>query len=466
MGIFKAYDIRGLVPKELDEALAERIGYAFARVLGGKRYVVGRDMRVSSPSLAAAAIRGILKAGANVVDIGLTSTPMNYFAVGHLGVDGGLAVTASHNPKEYNGFKASRDQAKPVSYDTGIGEIERLALEGPHEPAPEPGHSPAPEPGHSPAPEPGHSMELSILDDYLEHVLSFASNLRPLRVAVDAGNGAAGIVVPRLFERLSNIELVPLCMEPDGTFPNHEANPLVEENLADLRAKVVAEGCELGVAYDGDADRVAFVDETGARVPCDLATALLAREALERHRGKAVVYDLRSSWVVAEEIRAAGGVPVRERVGHSFIKAALREHDGILGGELSGHYYFAENFFADSGDIALVKILNLMSREGRKLSALVKPLRRYRSSGEINFVVEDKDGVIERLERLFRDGQIDRADGITVQYDDWWFNVRKSNTEPLLRLNLEAKTLQRFQAGKARLLEILGTPVGEGGGRH
>jgi phosphomannomutase len=448
MGIFKAYDIRGVYPNELDEAQAERIGFAFAKTLGGKRYVVGRDMRVSSPSLAAAAIRGILKAGANVVDIGLTSTPMNYFAVGHMGVDGGLAVTASHNPGQYNGFKASRDQAKPMSYDTGLREIEQLALEGTHDPAPEP----------------GQAMEVSVLDDYVEHVLAFAANLRPLRIAVDAGNGAAGVVVPKLFERLSNTELVPLFMEPDGTFPNHAANPLVDENVADLRAKVVEEGCDLGVAYDGDADRVAFVDETGRRVPSDLVTALLAREALERHRGKAVVYDLRSSWVVAEEIRAAGGIPVRERVGHSFIKAALREHDAILGGEVSGHYYFAENFFADSGDIALLKVLNLMCREGRKLSALVKPLRRYRSTGEVNFVVEDKDELLERLVRLFRDGQVDRADGVTVQYDDWWFNVRKSNTEPLVRLNLEAKTLQRLQAGKARLLEILGTPVSSGGG--
>jgi phosphomannomutase len=448
MSVFKAYDIRGVYPDELDEALAERIGYAFARVLGGSRYVVGRDMRLSSPSLAAAAIRGIVKAGANVVDIGLTSTPMNYFAVGHLGVDGGLAVTASHNPARYNGFKASRDQAKPMSYETGLADVERLALEGSHEPAATP----------------GTVMEVSILDDYVEHVLAFASNLRPLRVAVDAGNGAAGIVVPKLFSRLSNLDLVPLCMEPDGRFPNHEANPLVDENVADLRAKVVEEGCELGVAFDGDADRVAFVDENGARVPSDLVTALLAKEALETHRGKAVVYDLRSSWVVAEEIRAAGGRPIRERVGHSFIKAALREHDGILGGELSGHYYFAENFFADSGDIAMLKVLNLMCREGRKLSALVKPLRRYRATGEVNFVVEDKDGLIERLERLFRDGQVDRADGVTVQFDDWWFNVRKSNTEPLLRLNLEAKTEPRLRAAKARLLEILGTPVG--GGEH
>ncbi len=446
MGIFKAYDVRGVFPAEIDEAMAERIGAAVASVIGGPRLVVGRDMRLSSPSISAALVRGILTAGVHVVDIGLVTTPMTYFAVSHLGADGGVMVTASHNPKQYNGMKLCRDQAKPVSYDTGLSEIERLALSGPV----------------APVAAPGSATEMSILDDYVEHVLAFATNLRPLRVAVDAGNGAAGIVIPALFRRLSNLELVPLCMEPDGTFPNHDANPLVEENVADLKARVVEDGCELGVAYDGDADRVAFVDENGSRVPSDVVTALLAREALREHRGKAVVYDLRSSWVVPEEIKAAGGRPVRERVGHSFIKAALRENEGIFGGELSGHYYFAENSYADSGDIALLKLLSLMCHEGRKLSALVKPLKRYAATGELNFVVEDKDSVIERLERLFRDGHVDRLDGVTVQFEDWWFNVRKSNTEPLLRLNLEAKTPQRLATARARLLEILGPPVASG----
>jgi phosphomannomutase len=263
--------------------------------------------------------------------------------------------------------------------------------------------------------------------------------------------------VARLFEHL-DCELVPLYIELDGTFPNHEANPLKEENLVDLKAAVLEKKADLGVAYDGDADRSAFVDEKGQTVPCDLMTALLARQMLQGNPGRAVLYDLRSSWVVAEEIERAGGRPVRERVGHSFMKATLRREDAIFGGELSGHYYFAENFFADSADIAVVQLLNLMRSSGRKLSALIEPLKRYSATGEINFVVEDADLAMKKIEETFADGKIDHLDGITVQYPDWWFNVRKSNTEPLVRLNLEARDPRRLATARERLMALLGQP--------
>jgi len=441
MSVFKAYDIRGIYGKELDEDLARKIGHAFVTLLGGKRFVVGRDMRTSAPSIAKAVSDGINVAGGDVIDIGLVTTPMVYFAIGHLEADGGLAVTASHNPAEYIGFKLSRDQARPISRDTGIADIERMVGEP-----------------QAAAPTPGSVEQRDITEEYLEHVLAFRKGEpRRLRVVVDAGNGAAGVVVARLFEHL-DCELVPLYLELDGTFPNHEANPLKEENLVDLKAAVLEKKADLGVAYDGDADRSAFVDEKGQTVPCDLMTALLARQMLQGNPGRAVLYDLRSSWVVAEEIERAGGRPVRERVGHSFMKATLRREDAIFGGELSGHYYFAENFFADSADIAVVQLLNLMRSSGRKLSALIEPLKRYSATGEINFVVEDADLAMKKIEETFADGKIDHLDGITVQYPDWWFNVRKSNTEPLVRLNLEARDPRRLATARERLMALLGQP--------
>lgn len=440
MSVFKAYDIRGIYPDELNEELARRIGYAFATFLAGRRFVVGRDMRTSAEPVARAAAEGMMAAGANVIDIGMVTTPMSYFAIGHLGTDGGVCTTASHNPAQYIGFKLSRAEAKPMSRDTGIADLERLVDEPQPEVAPR-----------------GHLEERDLLEDYLKHVLSFKGELRKLRVVVDAGNGTAGVTVPALFEQLP-CDLIPLYMEPDGSFPNHEANPLKEENLEDLKRAVLEHNADLGVAYDGDADRAAFVDEKATTVPCDLVTALIAREALRDHPGRAVVYDLRSSWVVPEEVEKAGGKPVRDRVGHSFMKATLRRENGLFGGELSGHYYFADNFFSDSADIAVLRILSLMSREGKKLSALIQPLRRYFPTGEINFVVEDKDGAIQKLAETFSDGKIDYLDGITVQYDDWWFNVRKSNTEPLLRLNLEAKTRDGMHRGRDRVMALLGDP--------
>ncbi len=441
MGIFKAYDIRGIYGREIDLLLAERIGRAYVEFLGPGRIVVSRDMRESGPEVQAAFVRGATAGGADVVDIGEASTPMNYFAIGHYGFDGGVQVTASHNPAEYTGFKMSRAEAVPISGDTGIQTIEALVRGGP-----------LPD-----APSRGSVSALDIREDYVRHVLSFAGEIEPLKVAVDAANGMGGLEVELIFPHLP-VELVPLYLERDGTFPHHEPNPLRAVNQRDLIAKVRETGADLGVGLDGDADRACFVDERGEIVTNDLITALLAMEVLPRHPGP-VVYDLRSSRVVAEVIREYGGEPIRERVGHAFLKARMRETGAVFGGEFSGHYYFRENYCADSSIIAVLKVLNLLSRRGRPFSGLLAPLRKYRMTGEINFEVEDKDAKIRELAAAFSDGEVDFLDGITVQYDDWWFNVRKSNTEPLLRLNLEGMTDEAFEAGKRRVMEILGTPV-------
>lgn len=441
MGIFKAYDIRGKVPAELDEALARKIGSATARFLRARTLVVGRDVRLSSPSIAAAAAEGICDAGCDVVDIGLCTTPMTYFAVGRYGYDGAAMTTASHNPPEYNGFKISREKAVPLSEDTGIRDIERLVRSG----------------DLAPALRRGTRTSRDIRADYVRHVLSFARDIRPLKIVVDTANGCVGTIFQDVAKALP-LQIVPLFFEPDGRFPNHEPNPLKEENLSALKAKLREERADLGAAFDGDGDRCMFVDETGVRAPNDLLTALIARDFLSRRPGAAVVYDLRSSWVVREEIERAGGKPIRERVGHAFIKGTMRKHDAVVGGELSGHYYFGDNFFADSGLIAFISILNVISASGGPLSRLIAPLRRYEATGEVNFHVEDKDGKIAELRRAFADGRHDDLDGITVEYPDWWFNVRKSNTEPLLRLNLEARTGKGLVQAREKLLAILGKP--------
>lgn len=423
MGIFKAYDVRGVVPEDFNEEIACRVGNAFARFLKARTIVVGRDMRISSPGIAAAVRRGIREAGVEVVDIGLCSTPALYFADGKGGYGGAVMVTASHNPARYNGLKFCREDAIPLSYETGIGEIEEIFRKG----------------EVFQAPRPGRESEREITGEYLDHVLSFSQYIRPLTVAVDAGNGMAGKYLPDLFKRLP-CRLVPLYLEPDGRFPHHEADPLKEENLADLKRLVVESGADLGAAFDGDGDRVAFVDEKGRTISNDLTTALIARETLERRPGSTVIYDLRSSLVVAEEIGKAGGKALESRVGHSYIKALMREENAVFAGELSGHYYFRANFFADNAEIALVKILNLLSSRAEPLSKIVEPLCRYSATGEINFPVDDPDARIEALAEKFSDGEVYFLDGVSVRWPDRWFNVRKSNTEPLLRLNLEAPT--------------------------
>jgi len=448
-GIFKAYDVRGIVPTELDETIARKIGLAFQHVLddedraNGNTVVVSRDMRSHSPGLATALIEGLTEGGLDVLDIGLATTPMNYFAIGHTKAAGGVQVTASHNPAQYNGFKFSRHGARPVSGDHGISLMEAKVASG----------------DLPRAERTGNVSTGNIFEDYRSHILSFLRHResRRLKVAVDAANGMSTLYKPILEEM--GIELVPLYFGMDGSFPNHEANPLKEENLHDLMRLVQESGADLGVEFDGDADRSAFIDERGTPIGSDLVTALIGGELLEREPGKAVLYDLRSSRAVHEYIEEKGGIPVRERVGHSFMKATLRNRNGIFGGELAGHYYFRDNYYADSALLAVVEVLNLLRETGKPLSELVQPLRRYAKSPEINFEVEDKQGKMDELARRYADAQIDHLDGITISYPDWWANVRPSNTEPFLRLVLEARTPEELAKHREELIGILGQPA-------
>jgi len=448
-GIFKAYDIRGTYPGQVNEKIAFQVGYWYLDLLDdedlgrGPVIVVSRDMRSHSESLAGALKSGLRARGIAVIDIGLADTPMNYFAIGHLGASGGIQVTASHNPAEYNGFKMSRRDAIPVSRDTGIAKLEELV-----------GASTV----FTELPPQAGEERREVYDAYADHVVGHLELHEPrLKVAADAANGMGSTYRP-ILDRL-NIELVPLYFKLDGSFPNHEANPLKQENLADIEAAVRREGCDFGVAFDGDGDRAMFIDEQGRAIPADKITGLLAPRFIRLQPGAAIVYDLRSSWATKEAIEEAGGKAVRERVGHSFMKATMRKLDSPFGGELAGHFYYRSNYTADSSLITVVQILNELREQGKRLSELVAPLFRYSATGEINFKVEDKEGMIRRLAEIFSDGEIDYLDGITVQYADWWFNVRPSNTEPLLRLVLEARTTELMEARKARLLEILGDPV-------
>jgi phosphomannomutase len=450
-GIFKAYDVRGIYPSEIDEGIARAIGRAFRTALddddfahGGETIVVSRDMRPSSGPLADALVDGLTEAGLDVVDIGLATTPMNYFAIGRLRAAGGIQVTASHNPAKYNGLKFSKHEARPVSGDHGIPLIERKVASG----------------DLPTAARRGSVRTADVFAEYRRHVLSFLrrpNQARRLRVVVDAANGMATTELP-IFEAMG-LELVPLYFELDGTFPNHEANPLKLENLRDLEAKVLECEADLGVSCDGDFDRAAFVDERGRPIGSDLVTALIGGELLGREPGQHVLYDLRSSRAVPEYIREKGGKPVRERVGHSFMKATLRAKHGLFGGELAGHYYFRDNYYADCAQMAMIEVLNLLWESGQPMSALVAPLERYAKSPETNFEVDDKLGTMKRLEADYADGRIDWLDGITVDYDDWWFNVRASNTEPLLRLVCEARTAPMLERRMAELTSKIGTPV-------
>lgn len=437
-GIFKAYDIRGVYPDQLNEDLAEKIGYGLGKTFQVKTLAVGGDMRLSTPSVKEALFKGILATGTNVVDIGLVTTPMVYFAVGKYGYDGGVMVTASHNPGQYNGFKICRKEAYPVSYETGIQEIEEIVLNE----------------EIVPAEKTGTVTQKEILDDYLEHVLSFAEDISPLKVVADAGNGVEGLTLEKLFQK-TPCDFTGLYLELDGRFPNHEANPLDLKNMQDLVAKVKETKADFGVAFDGDGDRAAFVDEQGTVISNDLTTALIAQEILARDPGSTFIYDLRSSQIVKEEVTRLGGRALESRVGHSFIKSLMRKEDAAFGGELSGHFYFRDNFFTDSGLLALISILNLLSKKKKPLSELVKPLRKYFSTGEVNFKVADPDAKIKELEKQFSDAEVYFLDGITVRYSNWWFNVRKSNTEPMLRLNLEAETELLMNEKKSEIESLL-----------
>ena len=443
MSIFKAYDIRGTYPDQIDEPLARRIGAAFARFLGARRLVVGRDMRSMAPSIQDAVIDGILDAGCDVVDIGLASTPMAYYAIGALDVDGGLIVTASHNPAQYIGFKMCRAEARPLSGESGIGEIRALVESS----------------DLTAAAQRGKRDTVDSKQGYVERIASFAAGIAPTHLVVDYANAMGAWEGPEIFARIPGLQVEALYDELDGSFPNHEANPLVEANLDDLRAAVIRSGAALGVSFDGDADRCAFVDEEGCTVRADLITVILARGMLARSPGKGIIYDLRSSRVVAEEVRRLGGRPVRERVGHSFMKETMRREDCIGGGELSGHFYFAENNYTDCGILACILTLVQLSAEGRSLKDAADELRRYHGTGEINFRVEDKMSMMKTVEAAFADGEVDYLDGVTVSYPDWWVNVRPSNTEPYLRMCLEADSAELMESRRDQLIALLGPPV-------
>ena len=438
--IFKAYDVRGVVPDELDEDDARRIGAAFADFASAPAVALGRDCRLSSPDLAAAIADGVTAQGVDVIDLGLASTDLLYFASGSLDVPG-VMLTASHNPPRYNGLKFCLAGARPVGEDSGLRTIRELAEGG----------------GPAPRGSTGSRTQRDLLEPYVEHVLSFVdvASMRPLTVAIDTANGMGGLVAPAVFARLP-VTLHHLFPELDGTFPNHPADPIDPENQRDLKAAVLEHGADVGMAFDGDADRVFLVDERAEDVSGSLLTALVATAMLRREPGAKVVHNLICSWVVPEAIREAGGEPVRTRVGHSFIKQVMAETGAIFGGEHSGHYYFRDNYRADSGLIAAVVALGELSASGGTLSALLAPFRRYVASGEINRRVDDPPAMIERVAAATGDGRQDRLDGLTVEYDDWWCNVRASNTEPLLRLNVEARDDATLRDATDRMLELIG----------
>ena len=424
--VFKAYDVRGIVPDQVDEALARATGTAFVRVTGAATVVVGHDMRPSSPGMAGAFAEGASSAGADVVLIGLASTDQLYFASGHLGHPGAM-FTASHNPAQYNGIKMCRSHAQPIGMETGLADIRDLVLDPP-----------------APSSLPGDISEHDVLEAYAAHLLELAPvKGRRLKVVVDAGNGMAGHTAPAVFERLGpDVELVPMYFELDGTFPNHEANPIEPENLRDLQARVVAERADIGLAFDGDADRCFLVDERGRLVSPSTLTALIASRELAKEPGATVIHNLITSRAVPEIVTELGGSPVRTRVGHSYIKATMAETGAIFGGEHSGHFYFRDFWRADSGMLAALHALAALAEADRPLSALLAEFERYVLSGEINSEVADQAAVMDALEASYagRDGvTTDRLDGLTVSHADWSFNVRPSNTEPLLRLNAEGR---------------------------
>jgi phosphomannomutase len=440
--VFKAYDIRGIYPAELDEDGAYRIGRAYVETFEPKSIAVGHDMRVSSPAMAEAAIRGATEAGADVLDIGLAGTEMLYFAVGDLGLDGGIAVTASHNPKEYTGMKIVRRGALPVGGDSGLLDVrDRAARDaGP------------------PAERPGSVEKHDVYPAFVERVLSFVDleTIQPLRVVIDAANGMAGAMLPPVLERLP-IDAVRCYFEPDGTFPNHEPNPLLEENRQFIVAKVREEGADLGIAFDGDADRCFFVDDSGEFVPGDFVTALLAEVMLEKEPGAKVIYDVRASWAVPDTVKRLGGLALVNRVGHAFIKLRMREEGALFGGEVSGHYYFRDFSQADSGVVPALLMLERISKGGRPLSELLEPFRsKYFLTGEINTPVTDVALKLQEVkERFGPEGKVTHIDGLEVWGEDWHMNVRPSNTEPLLRLNLEALDGDLMERRRDEVLAVI-----------
>jgi len=435
--------VRGIYPGEIDEDGARAIGHAYVEQFEPNRIAVGRDMRVSSPSMAAATIEGAASAGADVVDIGLVGTEMLYAAVGHLELDGGIQVTASHNPKEYTGMKVVRRGAMPVGGDSGLLDIRDRAMSGAR---------------HQTGPQ-GTVREEDVFPAFVDKVLSFidADEVPPLSLVIDAANGMAGVMLPPVLERLPQLEVQPFYFEPDGTFPNHEPNPLLPENREFIVQKTTELGAALGVAFDGDADRCFFVDDTGEFVPGDFVTALLAESMLEKSPGSKVIYDVRASWAVPETIERAGGSPLINRVGHAFIKQRMREEDAVFGGEVSGHYYFRDFYQADSGVVPFLLMVERIASRGQRLSELLRPYReRYFLTGELNVPVSDVAVKLQEIkERFGGEGEVSHLDGISIEADDWHFNVRPSNTEPLLRLNLEARSQDVMERKRDEVLAVM-----------
>ena len=444
-GIFKAYDIRGLHPGEINEDVARQIGRGFVAYLNAKRIAVSRDMRVSSPELAAAFIEGALAQGADVTDYGMLPTDVLYYAVVSDGLDGGAQITASHNPKQYNGIKMVRREALPLSGDAGINEIRDMI---------------ATDTLPSPAVAKGRLAPRDVVSGYVDKVMSFIdpSIIKPFNVVLDAGSGMAGLVAPRLFDRLP-CRTTRLCFEIDGTFPNHEANPLIEENRQDITAEVMRQKADIGIAWDGDADRCFFIDGSGEFISGDFITALLAEAFLLKHGPSTVIYDLRASHAVRDSVARYGGKALMNRVGHAFIKQRMRQEDGIFAGEVTGHYYFRDFYYADNGFIPALLILELMSKKNQSLRDLLQPFReRYFISGEINTKLASIDDVPKKLASIqsrYKDAQIATVDGVSVDYPDWHFNVRGSNTEPLLRLNLEAATPEMMASKRDEVIGVI-----------
>lgn len=439
--IFKAYDIRGIYGETIDEDIVYNIGRAYVLKFKPKKVTVGRDCRTSSPKLFEALVKGITDQGCDVVDIGLVSTPMMYFSVWNLKYDGGLIISASHNPPKYNGVKMVRKDSIPIGGDTGIYEIEEMIKKG----------LPAQLSGKK-----GKVEQLDVFNPYLKHILSYIdiSKLKNFNITIDTANGMGGPIAGEFFDEL-DCKIIHLFPVLDGTFPNHEANPLKEENVKDLRKIVLEKNCSIGIGFDGDADRCSFIDETGEIVPSDFIIALVAKELLKEKKGLKILYDVRCSKVVGDVIKDNGGIPGRCQVGHSLVKKQMREEDVRFAGELSSHFYLQDEHYAEAPFFVILKLLQIMTEQDKPLSELVVPLKKYFQSGEINSKVEDKMGKMKELAEKFKDGKVSWLDGVTVEYDDWWFNVRPSNTEPYLRLNLEADTKELMEEKRDIVLKFI-----------
>lgn len=434
--IYRSYDIRGIVPDEFDADEAYHIGRAYALATGAKQVVVARDMRLSGEEITAQLLKGLTEGGVDVLYIGMATTPLFYFAVHFLKTDGGLSVTASHNPGKYNGVKMTRAQAVPIGGDSGLKDIRDLV-----------------EKRQWPTPvKMGVVTQVSVKNEYLDMVTA-GWDAKGLKIVVDAGNGMAGILLKDFFERVGG-EVIPLYWEPDGNFPNHEANPLEEKNMKDLHKAVLEHKADLGIAFDGDADRVFFGTEKGLTIPGDISTALIAQELLKEKPGATILYDLRSSRATKEEIEKAGGKALMSKVGHSNIKKQMREHNALFAGELSGHFYFTP-WYAESGMLAVKYLVKVLKESGKRMSEIVAPIMHYAKTEEINFEVADKTPVLKALKEKYADAEFLELDGITISYPDWWANVRASNTEPLLRLNMEADTAALLKEKQAEVEAII-----------